>query len=39
MVTIFSVFAADRHEVTIDKRRCGDHHFPPVASHLTTAQE
>jgi hypothetical protein len=30
MVTIFSVFVADRHEVTIDKWRCGDHHFPAV---------
>jgi len=30
MATIFSVFVAGRHEVAIDKRRCGDRHFPAV---------
>jgi len=30
MVTILSVFVAERHEVTIDQRRCGDPHFPAV---------
>jgi hypothetical protein len=38
MVTMFSIFVAERHEVTIDgvvaTITC-----PPFASHLATAQE
>ena len=30
MVTIFSVFVAERHEVTIDKRRSGDRSPVPL---------
>jgi hypothetical protein len=38
MVTIFSVFVAERHEVTIDGV-VATITSPPFASHLATAQE